>query len=132
MISFETFLYKKKKTKQLLASRLNERNLLESDVRVCHFRTRNNVLKSFFRVDGPMVFCHDISGLFKVLKQEYNASDWRLFVDFSQRSLKTALVHNGNFKPIPIAHFAHVKETYYNMKVLPEVVQCNVHLWNIC
>jgi hypothetical protein len=32
---------------ELLASRLKERNLLESDYRVCHYRIRNNVLKHF-------------------------------------------------------------------------------------
>jgi hypothetical protein len=31
----------------LLASRLKERNLLQSDVTVCHYRIRNNVLKTF-------------------------------------------------------------------------------------
>jgi hypothetical protein len=59
----------------LLASRLKERNLLESGVRVCHYRIWNNVLKTFFRVDGPTVFCHDINGLFKGLKQEHNPTD---------------------------------------------------------
>jgi hypothetical protein len=33
---------------ELLASRLKEINLLDSDVRVCHYRIRNNVLKTFF------------------------------------------------------------------------------------
>jgi len=71
---------------ELLASRLIKRNLLESDDRVCHYRIRNNVLKTFFRVAGPMVFCHDIVGLFKGLKKERNPSDWRLIIDFSQKS----------------------------------------------
>jgi hypothetical protein len=54
---------------ELLASRLIKRNLLESGDRVCHYRIWNNVLKKFFRVDGPMVFCHDNIGLFKGLKK---------------------------------------------------------------
>jgi hypothetical protein len=33
---------------ELLASRLEGRNLLESDVRVCDHRIRNDVLKTFF------------------------------------------------------------------------------------
>jgi len=33
---------------ELLASRWKERNLLESDDRVCHYRIWNNVLKTFF------------------------------------------------------------------------------------
>ena len=64
---------------ELLASRLKERSLLESDDRICLHRIRNNVLKTFVRVDGPMVFCNDISGLCKGLKQEQDHR--RLFID---------------------------------------------------
>ena len=51
----------------LLASRLQERNLLGSDVRICRYRIWNNVLKTFFKVDGHMAFCHDIHGVFSRL-----------------------------------------------------------------
>jgi hypothetical protein len=81
--------------------------------------------KYFFRVDGPTVFCHDIAGLFKALKKEVNPSDWRLFIDCSQRSLKTVL-RNRNSKQIPIAHSAQLKGTYGNMKVILEAIQYNV------
>jgi hypothetical protein len=40
VILFETFLCQKDKA-ELLASRLKERSLLESDVRVCHHEMRN-------------------------------------------------------------------------------------------
>jgi len=61
---------------ELLVSRLKERCLLESYVRVCHYRIGNNVLKILFRVEGPMAFYHDFNGLFRGLKQEQNSSDW--------------------------------------------------------
>jgi hypothetical protein len=51
MISVETFSLSEDKA-ELLPSRLKERNLLENDFRVCHYQTKNNVLKTFFRVDG--------------------------------------------------------------------------------
>jgi len=38
---------------ELLASRLKEINLLESDVRDCHNRIQNNILKALFKVDSP-------------------------------------------------------------------------------
>jgi hypothetical protein len=118
---------------ELLASRLKERSLLENDVRVCQFWIQNNVLKTLFRVDGPMVFCHDIGSLSKGLKQVHNPSDWRLFSDSSWWSLKAALLHNGNFKPsIPVVHSVHAKESYGNMKILLEAIQCNAHQWNMC
>lgn len=50
MISFETFSLSKEKAE--LASRLKARNLLENDFRVCHYQTKNNLLKTFLRVDG--------------------------------------------------------------------------------
>ena len=37
----------------------------------------------FFTVEGPMVFCYDINGLFMGLKQEHGLSDWRLSIDAS-------------------------------------------------
>jgi hypothetical protein len=115
----------------LLASTLKERNPSESDVRASHYRIWNNVLKTF-RADGSMVFCHNINGLFKGLKQEHNLSDWRLFFDSSQRSLK-AVLRKGNSKPyIPTAHSIHLKETYDNMRILLEAMQYNVHQRNIC
>lgn len=43
IISFETFLCQQTK----LACRLRERNLLQIDVRVCHYQIRRNVLKTF-------------------------------------------------------------------------------------
>jgi hypothetical protein len=69
---------------ELFASRLKERYLSETYVRVCHYRIWNSVLKIFFRVEGPMVFYHDFNGLFRILKQEQNSSDWQLFIDSLQ------------------------------------------------
>jgi hypothetical protein len=76
-----------------------------------------------------MVFCHDINGLFKELKQEHNPSDWRLFIDSSQRKLKVVL-NNGNSKTsIAIAQSVQLKETF-NMKILVAKLQGNIHQWN--
>jgi hypothetical protein len=77
-----------------------------------------------------MVFYHDI---FKELIQEHNSSDWRLFIDSSQRNLKAALLHNGNSKTSSaIARSVHLKDTYDNMKLLLGAIQYSVHQWNIC
>jgi len=108
---------------ELLASRLKERYLSESYDRVCHYRIRNNVLKIFFRVEGPMVFYHDFNGLFRGLKQEQNSSDCQLFIDSLQWSLKAVLLHNGNPKhSIPIAHSVRLKESYDNMIVILKAI----------
>jgi len=53
------------------------------------------------------------------LGASYEASDWRLFIDSSKRSLKAVLLHNGNeLASVPIAHSVEMTETYDNMKCL--------------
>ena len=100
---------------------------------VSYYRKRSKGLEAFFKVDGPLCYCHDIEGLFEGLQQPYDASEWRLFIDSSQRSLKAVLLHNGNVKPsIPIAHSVHLKESYQNMKVLLDVIKYSSHRWNLC
>ncbi|KAL4131092.1 hypothetical protein QTP88_008441 [Uroleucon formosanum] len=122
-----------KEKAELLASRLKQKNLLQKNVRVCHYRNRNRDLISYFKVDGPLCYAHDIDGLFKALSQDYIISDWRLFIDSSQRSLKAVLLHNGNLKPcIPIAHSVHLKESYDNMKILLDAIKYNTYKWQIC
>jgi hypothetical protein len=80
-----------------------------------------------------MVFCHYINNLFKGLKEEHSQSDWRLFIDSSQRSLRAVLLRIANSKhSIPIAHSIHLNEIYDIMKILLETIQYSVHQWNIC
>ena len=50
---------------ELLASRLQENNLLQMDVLVCHYRKRHTDLSTVFKVDGPLCYCYDITSLFK-------------------------------------------------------------------
>ena len=113
-----------KEKSEILASRLKENNLLDRDVKISYHRKRNFGLKEYFSVDGPLYFCHAIPGLFSSIDQPYNTSDWRFFIDSSQRSLKAVLLHNGNIWPsIPIAHLVHFKKTYENMKTLMEAIR---------
>jgi hypothetical protein len=62
---------------EILASKLKERNLVLTAVKVCHYRIRNKALKIFFRLGGPTVFCHDINGLIHGLTQEHTPPDGR-------------------------------------------------------
>lgn len=122
-----------KEKAELLASRLKEKNLLATGVKVSHYRTRNNDLAKFFTVDGPLCYCNDVNGLFESLSEIHSTTDWRLFIDSSKRSLKAVLLHNGNQKPcIPIAHSVHLNETYENMKTLLCAIDYKTHQWNIC
>lgn len=45
-----------KKASEILASRLNERNLLEQEVKVSYFRTRESTFLQYFRSDKYSIF----------------------------------------------------------------------------
>ncbi|GBP14416.1 hypothetical protein EVAR_92401_1 [Eumeta japonica] len=118
---------------ELLGSRLQQWNLLESGVAITAFRTRQKELIQYFEMVESLVFCKDISGLMGVLNITYKQNEWRLFIDSSKLSLKAVLLHNRNILPsIPIAHAVHMKESYENMKTLLLCIKYNEHQWQIC
>ena len=90
----ELFLSKEKV--ELLGSSLKQKHLLATCVKVCQYKKDNHDLAAFFIVDGPLCYCHNVSEVFEILSQPHVASDWRLFIDSSKRSLKAVLLHNGN------------------------------------
>jgi hypothetical protein len=122
------------KTKaELLASRLQQWNLLEDEVKVSVYRSRQKNLTPFFNMDNNLVACRDIEGLMAALNLDYDPKDWRLFIDSSKVSLKAVLLHNGNKLPsVPIGHAVHMKETYSNLKLLLETIQYERYKWQIC
>ena len=81
-----------------------------------------------------MVYCSDVNGLTNELKPNVSKDEeWRIFIDFSQRSLKAVLIHNTNkFASIPIAHSTILKESYVNMEKVLSVIKYSEHNWMIC
>jgi len=80
-----------------------------------------------------MIYCQDTNSDFKKVIHVETPSEWRVFIHYSQRSLKAVLLYNENSKPsIPIVHSVHLKETYDKMKILLEAIQYNVQQWGIC
>ena len=80
-----------------------------------------------------LCYCTNIQGLFQEIGVAYSASNWRLFIDSSKRSLKAVLLHNGNVYPsIPIAHSIQMKEDRESVKILLELIQYNDHNWDVC
>ena len=84
--------------------------------------------------DHPsLCYCNNIQGLFQEIGIAYSASDWRLFIESSKRSLKAVLLHNGNVYPfIPIAHSVQMKEDRKSVKILLQLIQYNDHNWDVC
>ena len=62
----------------------------------------------------------------------YEYSDWRLFIDSSNKSHKTVLLYNGNIvSSIPVCYSMSMSENYNNMIVLLDSLNYNNHNWMI-
>ena len=57
--------YLTKEKSQFLASRLQERNLLENRVRITLYRERTEDLLALFTMKDDLCFCNDITELFE-------------------------------------------------------------------
>lgn len=123
-----------KETSELLASRLNEKNLLQDGTKVSYYRSREKDFVQYFRAENDFVYCHDVPGLLHALGVEhYDQSEWRLFIDSSKTSLKCVLLHNGNaYASVPIGHSVILKEKYEHIKTVLELLKYKDHNWIIC
>lgn len=117
---------------EVLGSRMQQWRFLDKTTRVTKFRRRNASLTSFFTVVNSICVCIDVDGLMEAIGFVHKVSEWRLFVDSSNTSLKAVLLHNGNEKPsIPIAHAVGMKETYQSMKMILDAVNYKKYEWKI-
>ena len=97
---------------ELLASNLQQWNLLHHSVKVTTFRTRNHEFEQFFKTVCYFIYCKEIDGLTDAMHMGHSPEQWRLFIDASKTSLKAVLLHNGNKLPfIPVAYAPSTKET---------------------
>ncbi|GBM80837.1 hypothetical protein AVEN_219583-1 [Araneus ventricosus] len=105
-----------KSKSQLPGSRLQQWNLLEKDVKISSYRTRQSTLKLLFKEDEDLVFCPNSSELMIELKMSCDPHKWRLFVDSSKTSLKVVpLAHKNDLPSVPVAYSVDMKETYENI-----------------
>ncbi|GBM36704.1 hypothetical protein AVEN_221969-1 [Araneus ventricosus] len=111
-----------KEASELLASRLNNKNLLEEGNKITFYCTREKGLLPFFSQEDNLVFCYEIRGLLeKMGLPKYFPDDFRLFIDSSKRILKYFLLHIGNkYGTIPTAHSTKMKEVYNIIDLVSE------------
>lgn len=122
-----------KESAELLGSRLQERNFLAPGTTFAWYRHREQEFVRFFSSQGSLVYCDNVEGLVSHMGKEYNAADWRLFIDSSKRSLKAVLLHNGNdLASLPVAHSVKLRETYDDMKCLLSTIKYDQHNWLLC
>ncbi|KAI6655695.1 hypothetical protein LOD99_1835 [Oopsacas minuta] len=90
-----------KSNAELSRSRLREWNILDPSCKISIYRKRHHNFASFckYSLFNSLCYCSDVVGLFNEIGVKYNPPDWRLFIDCSTRSLKGALLHNGNEFP---------------------------------
>jgi len=118
---------------ELLASNLQQWNLLHHPVKLTTFRTRNKKFEQFFKTAVYFNYCKYIDGLMDAMHIRHSPEQWRIFIDGSKTSLKAVLVHNGNNLPaIPVAYAPSTKETSTTMNNILVEVQYNKYQWEIC
>ena len=123
-----------KQRSELLASRLKEKNCLQTDAKITFYRNRETGILPLFSRDNDLVYCNVIIGLLLKMKiPNYRPEDWRLFIVSFKKSLKCVLLHNGNrFASKPIAHSTKLKEEYDNIKTVLQRICFEEHQWSIC
>ena len=96
---------------ELLASRLQQWNLLAPDTKVTFYRQRSQDLISHFSTDGELCYCNNVSALFQSIGMIHHQTNWSLFIDNSKESIKAVLLHNGNRYPsVPVAYSTTLKK----------------------
>ena len=84
-----------KESSEILASRLGEHDILDSETKITFYRVRDDLLIRFFTMEDDFAYCNNIQGLLSEMSlPEYNLDEWRLFIDCSKRSLKCVFLHN--------------------------------------
>lgn len=123
-----------KENAELLASRLQEKNCLIERTKVSFYRNRDLQFRKYFSKEKNLVYCNDVKNLISEFKcMNYNADDWRLFLDSSTRSFKVILLHNGNvYAPIPVAHSTVIKEEYESLDFVLRKLKYDEHKWLVC
>lgn len=106
---------------ELLASRLKEKNVLHFGANITCYRRRENekiCCQSLLKTTN-YISCNE-SGNFlkKIGLPEYNRSEMPLFIDSSERTLKSVLLSNGKQKWFfEIVHSARVKYEYETLSL---------------
>ena len=123
-----------KKAAEVLASRLNEHGILDSETKITFYRHREEGLSDYFVKEDNFVICQNIRGPLTAMGiAQYKPDEWRLFIDSSKRSLKCVLLHNANiYASVPIGHSVALKESYSTVKMVLQKLCNEEHKWLIC
>lgn len=88
-----------KQQTELLATRLQQWDLLAKSAKVTAFKKRNEKLTSFFTLRNKIHLHSDNANVMEKLGFRHNLEKWRFFIDSSKLSPTVVFLHNGNTKP---------------------------------
>ena len=98
-----TWLNLSKESAQLMGPRLKEKHLLASRTTLTGIVNIRENLDILFYLPGYII---DLLRFIKSMGIEYDASEWRRFIDSSSKSLKPLFIFNGNiFSSIPCKQY---------------------------
>jgi len=106
---------------------------LDEGVKITLYRYCQKNLEEFFTMEGTLVACKYMYGLFKALNMSHCSGECRLFIDSSKVSLKAVLLHNGNvLSSIAVAHAFGIKESDDSMKQLLQYIKYDIQVEHLC
>ncbi|CAH0563180.1 unnamed protein product [Brassicogethes aeneus] len=123
------------KRQVVLAQHLKSLNILAPDVKIYGALGRQREFMKYFNRNDENTFAHwnNISGLMAANGNEYNAADWRLFIDASKSSLKSVLLYIDNTKsPIPVSIHTETDENKESMQKIIDAIKYHENLWKVC
>ena len=86
-------------------------------------------MEEFFTMEGTLVACKNVDGLFKALNMSHCSNECRLYIESSIVSPKPVLLHNGNVLPfISVAHAFGSKESDDSMKQLLQYIKYDTYI----
>ena len=117
---------------ELLASRMKQWKHLDEGMKIILYRYRQKNLEEFFTMEGTLVACKNVDGLFTAINMSHCLDEWRLFIDSSKVIPKAVLLHNGNVLPSsPVAHAFGIKESDDSVKQILQYVKYDMYKSNI-
>ena len=116
-----------------MGSRLKGWNLLPQNSEICFFHNHQSEFREFFSQENALIFCNYVYSVIEALGHQHDPTEWHLFIDYSEVSLKAVHLHNGDRLPsVPLSHACNMKESCGNMQLLLDKIQYEKYIWNIC
>ena len=120
---------------QLLGSWRQEKCLLAPGTTFYWYWEHEREFRYLFTFDeaSSLVYCNNIADLIKLLGLKYDAMEWRLFIDLSNKMPQGSSSNNRNkFSSITVQQSVEMKEPHKSMELLLSALNYLEHKLLIC